>query len=215
MIAVIDYGLGNTKSITSALETVGAQPILTHESKKIMDCDALILPGVGSFPTGVDRLNRLGLISVINDFAHSTKPVLGICLGMQLLCESSEEFGHTKGLGLIKGGVKPLELAASTSDRLPHVGWSDVHVVKKTVSDAMLFRGVSSGSSMYFTHSFVVKPVDESQITSTTIYANDHFCSSVQDLNIYGCQFHPEKSAINGLKLMTNFLQLSQGVEID
>ena len=168
-----------------------------------------MIPGVGSFSHGMENLISYDLVDTIKEYTSSNKPLLGICLGMQLLFEESEEFGHTLGLGLIKGKVVELPTNDNQNEKLPHVSWNEIN--SKNVNwDKTILENIDEGSDMYFVHSFVAQPKDTNQILSLTEYSNHHFCSSVKKDNIYGCQFHPEKSGASGLQIINNFIKMSQ-----
>jgi len=207
MIAVIDYGIGNVRSILSAFENQGANVFLTRDKNKILESDGVILSGVGAFSHGMDSLNKYGLVDIIKEYVESNKPFMGICLGMQMLFEESEEFGVTKGLGLISGKVVKLPTKDSQNEKLPHVSWNELNSGKIQWPDTVL-ENIKEGSDMYFVHSFVAQPNDESNVLSTTEHSGYNFCSSVKSGNIYGCQFHPEKSGKTGLKIVKNFIRI-------
>ncbi len=208
-IAVIDYGVGNVRSILSAFANQGANVFLTRDKNKILDSDGVVLPGVGAFAHGMDGLNKYGMVEIIKEYVESNKPFMGICLGMQLLFEESEEFGVTVGLGLIPGRVIKLPTKDSQNEKLPHVSWNELNSGKIQWSDTVL-ESIKVGSDMYFVHSFVVQPNDEDNVLSTTEYSGYNFCSSVKKDNIYGCQFHPEKSDKTGLKIVKNFIRMCE-----
>ena len=209
-IAIIDYEVGNIRSIVSAIEKVGAKPKLTRNPKDILDADGTILPGVGAFSHGMKKLNDLGLDEVIKDFAATGKPLLGICLGMQLLLTYSEEFGHTEGLGLIPGTVKKLNLVNERVQKLPHVSWSEIYVPNGISWNNTILNDISPNEDMYFVHSFMAIPENEKHILAFSKYSNSQFCSSIKSGNVYGCQFHPEKSAEEGLKIINNFISICE-----
>jgi glutamine amidotransferase len=209
LIAVIDYGLGNISSIRSALEKSGSDVILTNNKKEIMECDGVVLPGVGAFPHGMARLRMLGLDSIILSFAKTDKPLLGICLGMQLFFESSSEFEQTTGLGLIKGTVNQLELKDKLYQKLPHVSWNEIQ--EGINWNGTILEGIQDREDLYFVHGFYAKPESEDTVLSTTTYSQFQYCSTVKYGNIYGCQYHPEKSAVAGLRIMRNFVNLCGG----
>jgi glutamine amidotransferase len=199
-IAIVDYGIGNVKSIQNALSKTGARGILSSVGHELMGADGLILPGVGAFPKGMENLRSSGLDKTIEEFRNGGKPILGICLGMQLLMEESAEFTYTKGLGLIKGGVEKLQVQ---HEKLPHVAWNTISF--NEASRKVL--GHSAGDRFYFVHSFAVVPSDKKNILATTFYDQVEFCSAVMDKNVLGVQFHPEKSGEKGLNLLRIFAQ--------
>ena len=208
-IAVIDYGIGNVRSILGAFENQGADVLLTNNKDEILKSDGLVLPGVGAFSHGMENLISYGLVDVIKEYAALDRPLMGICLGMQLLFEESEEFGKTEGLGLILGKVVKLPTKDNQNEKLPHVSWNELNSNKAPWENTILAE-TEEGSDMYFVHSFVVQPRDSYNILSLTEYSNYHFCSSVKKGNIYGCQFHPEKSGQTGLKIIKNFIRMCQ-----
>ena len=208
-IAIIDYGIGNVRSILSAFENQGANVFLTSDKGEILKSDGLVLPGVGAFSHGMENLKSYDLVDAIKEYAISDRPFMGICLGMQLLFEESEEFGETKGLGLILGKVVKLPTKDNQNENLPHVSWNKLNSNKVPWKNTIL-ADTEEGSDMYFVHSFVAQPRDSYNILSLTEYLNYHFCSSVKKGNIYGCQFHPEKSGPTGLKIINNFIRMCE-----
>ena len=208
-IAIIDYGIGNVRSILNAFENQGADVFLTNSKDEILKSDGLVLPGVGAFSHGMNNLEYYDLVDVIKKYVVSDKPFMGICLGMQLLFEESEEFGQTSGLGLISGKVVKLPTKDDNNEKLPHVSWNELNVKSAQWTDTIL-EDIEEGSDMYFVHSFVAQPKDCNNILSITEYSSHNFCSSVNKGNIYGCQFHPEKSGKKGLKIIKNFIGICQ-----
>ena len=208
-IAVIDYGIGNVRSILGAFENQGADVILTNNKDEILKSDGLVLPGVGAFSHGMENLISYGLVDVIKEYAALDRPLMGICLGMQLLFEESEEFGQTPGLGLISGKVVKLPAKDDKNEKLPHVSWNELNSKNVPWVDTIL-TDIEEESDMYFVHSFIAQPRDSDNILSTTEYSGHHFCSSCKKDNIYGCQFHPEKSGPTGLKIINNFIRMCQ-----
>ena len=206
-IVVLDYGIGNVKSILNSFVNQGVNPILSRDKDVILDADGLILPGVGAFSHGMKNLRKYDLINVIKQYVQTDKPLLAICLGMQMLLEESEEFGINKGIGLIKGKVIKLPVEKSFKVKLPHISWNTIEPKSIHWSNTIL-NNVEIGSDMYFVHRFVAKPDNENEILSTTKYSNVEFCSSLKKKNIYGCQFHPEKSGKAGLLLIHNFIKI-------
>ncbi len=208
-VAIVDYGLGNVFSVLRACERVGLQAQLTQNRQDILAAPAVILPGVGAFGDAMNTLTRLDLVSVIQEVAISGTPLLGICLGLQLLMSESQEFGQHKGLGVIKGDVIRLETATTgaLALKVPQVGWN--HIAPSSAKDSMhwedtLLKDVPSGEFMYFVHSFYVRPIDNAVILSQTQYGSNLFCSSVQQKNVFACQFHPERSGPAGLRIYQN-----------
>lgn len=202
-VAVLDYGIGNIKSICSGLEKVGCQYVLTNDGKLIKQSSGLVIPGVGAFSHGMSKLKSLDLVSQIQDVASSGTPILGICLGMQMLFSRSSEFGNSAGLDLVTGSVDKLETGA----KLPHIAWSNLESAGTKWSRTIL-DGVPQENSMYFVHSFAALPEDENFVLSQTTYGEVDFCSTVKKDNVYGCQFHPEKSGPQGLRILENFSKL-------
>lgn len=206
-IVVVDYGIGNVKSIMNAFENQGEKTVLSRDRDVILEADGLILPGVGAFSHGMNNLNKYDLVAIIKEFVKTGKPLLGICLGMQMLLVESEEFGVTKGIGLIKGKVIKLPVEKSNKMKLPHISWNAIQTKNIEWKNTIL-NGVEANSDMYFVHTFVAKPENENEILSKTDYFNVEFCSSLKKDNIYGCQFHPEKSATHGLSIIKNFINI-------
>ena len=208
-IVIVDYGIGNVKSILNAFESQNEKVSLSRDKTKILNATGLILPGVGAFSHGMNNLKKYKLTPLIKDYVDSGKPLLGICLGMQLLLESSEEFGFSKGLGIIAGEVIKLPIKTSNEIKLPHISWNEIN--KKNISwNNTILDGIKHGADMYFVHSYVAKPKNENEILSKTNYYDAEFCSSLKKNNIYGCQFHPEKSSTNGLSIIKNFINISK-----
>ena len=199
MIAIIDYGMGNLRSVQKALEKVGASTRITQDPDEITNADKIVLPGVGAMSPAMEKLKALGLIAVINEVIANGKPFLGICLGLQLLFEKSSEGGLTNGLGVLKGSVERF-----TSLKIPQIGWNQLNIKNTKVP---ILKGVDERSNVYFCHSYFVKPTDEKVVASTTNYGID-FTSSVYKDNIFGVQFHPEKSQTIGLQILKNFHEL-------
>ena len=198
MIAIIDYGMGNLRSVQKALEKVGAQVRITQKAEDIRGAAKLILPGVGAMRPAMEKLDALGLIAAVKQAISDGKPFLGICLGLQLLFEKSDEGGDVKGLGILKGKV---ERFSSAKQKVPHMGWNQLKI-KDT--DNRLFKGIPQKSNVYFCHSYFARPADGKIVAATTDYGVE-FASTVTAGNIYGVQFHPEKSQTVGLKILGNF----------
>ncbi len=201
MIVVVDYGVGNLFSLKSSLKAVGQDAIVSGDSEVVRTADKIILPGVGAFGDAVAKLKACGLFDVIITRAKQGIPVLGICLGMQLLFEKSYEFGVHQGLGLIKGEIVPLKDNVDKDLKIPHIGWNGLKIVKKDG----IFKDVNDGDHVYFVHSFYAKIGDYT--SSKTEYGTE-ITASVSDGNVYGCQFHPEKSDVVGLKILKAFCEL-------
>ncbi|HVN23062.1 MAG TPA: imidazole glycerol phosphate synthase subunit HisH [Syntrophorhabdales bacterium] len=201
MIAIVDYGMGNLRSVTNAFARLGASIVVTSDRNAIATARAIVLPGVGAFGKCMENLVRFDLLDVLLDQINKGKPYLGICLGLQMLFESSEEAPGVKGLGLVKGSVKRFK----NELKVPHMGWNQVEQTK----GSQLFKGIRQGEHFYFVHSFYPEPTEEELIASTTDYGKP-FASSVERENIFACQFHPEKSQRVGLHLLQNFIDLCE-----
>lgn len=207
MIAIIDYGMGNIHSVNKALQLLGAQTKITNNSKEIRSAEKAILPGVGAFDDAMAELKKQGLIAQINEFVKNGKPLLGICLGVQLFFEESEEAKKEKGLGLLKGMVKRFEHKAGL--KVPHMGWNQIKVASRqspVASQCPLFNGIPDGSYLYFAHSYYPMPKEQDVIAATCDYGAE-FTAAVFKNNLYGVQFHPEKSQKAGLKILENFVR--------
>lgn len=208
-IAILNYGIGNIRSISNAVEALGETPLLTRNPKEILGAKGLIFPGVGAFSKGMSNLNELDLVSVIHDYVATGKVFLGICLGMQMLFDESEEFGITQGLGLIPGKVILMPLDPSENLKLPHISWNHIREPEPGKWNNTILEGVEPDSEAYFVHSFVGVPDNPQNLLSLTNYGQLPFCSAVQNGNIYGVQFHPEKSRNTGLHILKNFINLT------
>ena len=208
-IVIIDYDCGNLFSIQRALTELGVPSTISRDSAVIAKADKVILPGVGAFGLGMDNIRRYGLLNVLNDCAASGKPILGICLGMQLLMRESYEFGHHQGLHWIAGQVTKLkhEQPGEEPVKIPHIGWSPIDF-DPSLSDQPggPFRGLNNGTYMYFLHSFFVTTDDPQHSIASTSYEANKFCSVCRKENIVGVQFHPEISGPSGLRLLQNFV---------
>lgn len=202
MIAVIDYGVGNLFSLKSSLAAIGAKALVTSDPELIKSADRIILPGVGAFEDAAEKLSSAGLAELVISEAKKGKPILGICLGMQLLFEKSYEYGEHKGLGLIKGAVRPLEGAISESLKIPHMGWNALKIKDKACS---LFKYINDGDFVYFVHSYYATECDEA-VTATADYGV-LVTAAVARGNVFGCQFHPEKSGETGLNILRAFCE--------
>ncbi len=197
-IAVVDYGMGNRRSVEKALEHVGAQAILTSDHDLLRTAEALIVPGVGAFPAGMRKLRALGLDRLIVERAQAGTPVLGICLGMQLLFEDSVELEPAAGLGLLAGTVTPLRTGGL---RVPHIGWNDVRFERPCALTADL---PAPGRPFYHVHSFAVRPINVQDVVATAQYG-ETFATIVAHGSVFGVQFHPEKSSRDGLRMLASF----------
>lgn len=196
MIGIIDYGMGNLRSVLKALEFLGGQGAVCSDAASLDGCEKLILPGVGSFGAGMRNLRAAGLDEYVRRRAADGTPVLGICLGMQFLLEESEEEGLFQGLGLVKGRVVPF-----TEGKIPHMGWNAVEEMR-----GPLFDGIPSGTQFYFVHSYFADTTEEYTLGKTEYYRT--FASAVGKNNVFGVQFHPEKSGAAGLQLLRNYMRL-------
>ena len=204
MIAVIDYGMGNLRSVEKALENVGGKPKVTSRPEDLKKCEKLVFPGVGAFGPAMKELRRLKLVEPIREEIAAGKPFLGLCLGLQLLFDKSEEAPGIKGLGILKGESKRFR---SKALKVPHMGWNVIKESRDQGPGARILKGVPNGSFMYFVHSYYVKPKDRNIVLTTTDYGIK-FVSGICRDNIYGFQFHPEKSQGLGLKILENFVRL-------
>jgi len=200
MIAIIDYGMGNIHSVNKALQLLGAQTKITNNPKDIRSADKAVLPGVGAFDDAMVELKKQGLVTEIKEFVKSGKPLLGICLGLQLFFEESEEAKNEKGLGLLKGIVKRFEHKSGL--KIPHMGWNQI----KIANQSPLFNGIGDGSFLYFAHSYYPVPKEEAVTAAVCDYGVE-FTAAVSSKNLYGVQFHPEKSQKTGLKIIENFIK--------
>ena len=198
MIAIIDYGMGNLRSVQKGLERTGCEAVITRDISQIRSARGVVLPGVGAFSACMENLGKFGLIEPVRDVVRQKKPFLGICLGFQLLFSESEEFGRQKGLDLFSGKV--VGFHADKDRKVPHMGWNRL---EKKIESPFL-DGLSSGDYVYFVHSFYVVPSDSSIIATTTDYG-ESFVSSIATEALFACQFHPEKSQELGLRILANF----------
>jgi len=199
MIAIIDYEMGNLRSVQKALEKVGGKTVITQNAKDLDKAEKIVLPGVGAIQPAMEKLQSLNLISAIKDSIQKGKPFLGICLGLQLLFEKSDEGGNVRALGILPG-----EVVRFTSLKVPHMGWNQLKIKEP---QCPLFKDIENNSDVYFCHSYYVKPA-QSEIALTITDYGIEFVSSICKDNIYGVQFHPEKSQSTGLKLLKNFVDL-------
>ncbi len=204
MIAVVDYGMGNLRSVAKALARVGQAPQVTRDPETIRRADGIVLPGVGAFGACMTNLERFGLAPVLRDVIADGKPFLGICLGMQVLFEESEEFGPVRGLGVLPGRVVRFDGPAVDGLRVPHMGWN---ALTRRAAPPHL-EGVADDAYVYFVHSYYVVPDDPTLVATATPYGVE-FASSVTRANIFGCQWHPEKSQAVGLRVLANFAALA------
>lgn len=201
MIAIIDYDAGNLKSVEKALNYIGEETVISRDSSVILSADKVILPGVGSFGDAMNNLNRYGLTDTIKKVVENKTPFLGICLGLQLLFESSEETPGVEGLGILKGRI--LKIPDREGLKIPHMGWNSLDIKPS----AKLFKGIDNESYVYFVHSYYLKADDENIVAASTEYST-HIHASVESGNVFACQFHPEKSGDVGLSILRNFAGL-------
>lgn len=202
MIAIIDYGVGNLFSLKSSFAAIGQEAVVTADPEVIAAADRLILPGVGAFGDAAKKLSDSGMAEVVRREAKRGKPIMGICLGMQLLFDKSYEYGEHEGLGLIKGNVRPIADVIDPTLKIPHIGWNALIVKKPSV----LFKYLNDGDCVYFVHSYYAADCEES--TTATAEYSAQLTASVEDGNVYGCQFHPEKSGDVGLKILKAFCEI-------
>ena len=201
MIAIIDYYAGNIKSVEKALILLGEKPVITRDRDQILKADKVILPGVGAFGDAMHNLRKYGLDKVIHEVVEKKTPLLGICLGLQLLFERSDETPGVEGLGVLKGEI--LRIPDKEGLKIPHMGWNSLELQ----NNGKLFRGLEEEPYVYFVHSYYLKAEDESIVKATTKYSTLIHASVEQD-NVFACQFHPEKSSDTGLKILRNFVAL-------
>ena len=201
MIAIIDYDAGNIKSVEKALKTLGQEVVITRDAETILKADKVILPGVGAFGDAMEKLHTYGLVEVIHKVVESKKPFLGICLGLQLLFESSEEAPGVKGLGVLKGKI--IKIPENGELKIPHMGWNSLHLQ----NDGRLFQNLPQDPYVYFVHSYYLLAEDESIVKATTDYSTCIHASVEKD-NVFACQFHPEKSSNVGLRILKNFCEI-------
>ncbi len=201
MIAIIDYGAGNLQSVKKAFDFIGAETVITNDPEVILSADKILLPGVGSFGDAMDSMEKNGLVETVKECALSGKPFLGICLGLQLLFEESEESPGVKGLGIFKGKIK--KFSSDMGLKIPHIGWNSLEIKQKDT----LFKDIPENAYVYFVHSYYLHAEDENDIATVTNYGID-FHSAVGKNNIFATQFHPEKSGDVGLQILRNFASM-------
>jgi imidazole glycerol-phosphate synthase subunit HisH len=197
-VAILDYGMGNLRSVEKALERVGAEVEITSDPGRAADADGVILPGVGAFPRAMKRVRELGHDALVRQRIEDDRPVLGICLGMQLLFESTAENEGASGIGLLEGPVAPIE---ANGYKVPHMGWSPV----RWAHESRLIEGLGEETPFYFVHSFIPRPAHHEDVLGTAAYG-ERFACAVERPPLYGAQFHPEKSSAAGLRLLSNFV---------
>lgn len=201
MIAIIDYDAGNLRSVEKALLALGEQPVITRDAGILLSADKVILPGVGSFGDAMGRLRQYGLVDVIHQIVDKGIPFLGICLGLQLMFERSDESEGVEGLGLLSGEI--LKIPDCEGLKIPHMGWNSLNIR----DGSRLFAGIPDQSYVYFVHSYYLKAADENIVAASTEYST-HIHAAVESGNVYACQFHPEKSSDVGLQILKNFIAL-------
>lgn len=201
MIAIIDYDAGNLKSVEKALDFLGEDMVISRDRDEILSADRVILPGVGSFGDAMAKLKSYNLINTIYDVADRGIPFLGICLGLQLLFESSQESEGVTGLGMLKGNI--LRIPDTPGLKIPHIGWNSLNLI----NDGRLFKGIEENSYVYFVHSYYLKAEEQEIVKATAMYGTK-IHASVEKGNVFACQFHPEKSGEIGLKILKNFVSL-------
>ena len=204
MVAIVDYGVGNLFSLKSSFAAIGVDVIVTDDPEVLKKADGIVLPGVGAFEDAAKKLRDSGLDKVLIHLVSLGKPLLGICLGMQLLFDKSYEYGEHKGLGLIKGSVKPISDVIPSELKIPHIGWNAL-IYKK---ESPLFSYIKEGDCVYFVHSFYAADCDSSVIAVSEYGAE--LTAAVQNSNVFGCQFHPEKSGEVGLKILKAFTEIKE-----
>lgn len=204
-VAIVDYGVGNLFSITQACRHVGLASVITGARKDIEAADAVILPGIGAFGRAMQMLEQLDLVHLLRDLGQGDKPVFGICLGMQLLFEASDELGHHKGLGILPGAVRRFPESVG---KIPAIGWQTLEGVPHRSWENTPLTGLTPGqSSVYLLHSYFAVPAQADDVLATSRYQNVEYCCSVLRGALFGCQFHPERSGENGLKIFRSFAQ--------
>ena len=203
MIAIVDYDAGNIKSVEKALQFLGEEPKVTREKEVLLEADKVIVPGVGAFGDAMSKMHQYGLVEILREIAKKGTPILGICLGLQLFFESSEESPGVEGLGLLKGSV--VRFSDSHGLKIPHIGWNSLELM----NGGRLFKDIPNGSYVYFVHSYYLKAAEEQIVKATTTYG-DLVHASVEKDNIFACQFHPEKSSNVGLTILNNFAHLGE-----
>lgn len=201
MIAIIDYDAGNIKSVEKAIQSLGEEVVITRNKEELLAADKVILPGVGAFGDAMEKLRNYGLEEVIHEIVDRGTPFFGICLGLQLLFESSDEAPGVKGLGLLKGKI--VKIPDDQGLKVPHIGWNSLKFPNK----GKLYEGITEDSYVYFVHSYYLQAEDADIVVATTDYVT-HIHASVEKDNIYACQFHPEKSSKVGLQILKNFIEL-------
>lgn len=204
MVAIVDYGVGNLFSLKSSFAAIGVEVVVTADPEVLKNAERIVLPGVGAFEDAAKKLRDSGLDKVLIELANNGKPLLGICLGMQLLFEKSYEYGEHEGLGLIKGSVKPIKDVIPNDLKIPHIGWNPLKFRKETP----MFSYINDGDCVYFVHSFYAADCDDSVVAVSEYGAL--LTAAVQNKNVFGCQFHPEKSGNVGLNILKAFSEIKE-----
>ena len=205
MVAIIDYGVGNLFSLQSSFAAIGAEVTVTADKEVLEKADCIILPGVGAFEDAAKKLRSTGLDQTLKELAAKGKPLMGICLGMQLLFEKSYEYGCHEGLGLLKGSVRPIRDVIPQDHKTPHIGWNGL-IMKK---ESPLMKYIHQGDCVYFVHSYYLEAGEEEMVKATTEYGT-LIHASVEKGNVFACQFHPEKSSNVGLQILKNFIEITK-----
>ena len=205
MVAIVDYGVGNLFSLKSSLAAIGAEVVVTADIEALRSADQIILPGVGAFEDAARKLRESGMYDAVISLARAGKPLLGICLGMQMLFEKSYEYGCHEGLGLIKGSVKPIADVIAKDLKIPHIGWNALNFTK----ECPLFKYIKEGDYVYFVHSYYGADCEDSVIAKSEYSVP--LTAAVADKNVFGCQFHPEKSGDVGLSILRAFIEMKEG----
>lgn len=213
IVTIVDYGMGNLLSVTRAVAHCGARPRIAEGADDVAKAEWLILPGVGAFADGMAGLRQRGMVEALADYAAKGRPLLAICLGMQMLLDESEEFGPCKGLGIIPGRVEaiPATSGDGTPHKVPHIGWADLRLPEDAVNgdwSGTVLKGLEAGVSTYFVHSFTAMPESPRHRLADADYNGRRIAAAIHRDNVYGTQFHPEKSGPAGLRIMDNFLTL-------
>jgi len=211
-ITIVDYGVGNLYSLIGAFKFFGVDPVVTEDAKTIEEADGVVIPGVGSFEAGMRGLQLRGLVETVKKIAASNKPMLGICLGAQLMLSEGHEFGVFKGLDIMKGKVMHFPPLAD-NEKVPQIGWNTLIHSKNDAWKSSILDSFTKNSQVYFVHSYVLDPESREDALALSNYGGHTFCSAIKRGNIYGFQFHPEKSGAVGLKLIENFINLVDSVK--
>lgn len=208
-IVVVDYGLGNIFSLVKALRKYTQNVVVTDDPVQIENASAVVLPGVGAFAAGMKGLEAKGLVSVLQAYAATGKPMLGICLGAQLMLAKGYEFGEHDGLGLVSGTVELFPESVQSTEKIPHVGWNAIYRPKTSDWNDTIFSQTEDKQQVYFVHSYIMIPDDPANICVNARYGDVEFCAAIRSGNIYGAQFHPEKSGEEGLSIIKQFVELT------